>query len=145
MKRFQCLCTMLVIATVCACDSTKPKEPAVEKPKVTERELTAEKKFSYAKECAIAGKKYFDDKAKESERPDLLFVSWLKDDEYHYNARLNTCLIFYTLTVIQQNGKTLGPNAFVIDIFSNKTLLNMKMDKLSPENFAAQKEALFNE
>lgn len=151
MKRVLCLLASLALAASLGCDSLKAKAPPAEKVPAAEKELSAEKKFALAKECAVAGKKYYDEYVRSRERDipttngglPVWAYQW-GNQEYHYNSRLNTCLVYIPLEMWDTDAKWKQSNEFVYDVFSNKMLLNRMLDK-SAEGFDVQKDILFSE
>jgi len=137
-------------------DKPPPEKKAVEN---TFKELTPEKKLEFAEKCSKSGKAYF-----VQYRTDNLPDGWLWDEpEYHYSARLNTCLVHIRFIYASSvgSGFSMHDNK-VIDIFANKILLQGKftreknMEKISEstmsdapnftsEEFFKRKEVLFNE
>ena len=107
MKNILLLMVILALSLLVNCDNFKSKE------------LSPEKKLELAEKCSKAGKEFFDQYTKNNYDPQN---RW-DEPEYHYNSRLNTCLIhirFITLT--DKTAYTFQYNQ-VIDIFSNKPIL----------------------
>jgi len=135
MKRVLCLLVMLDFALSFGCEKPKPPEAPAKK------ELSATERFSLAEKCSVAGKKFYDEKAKDSEYLPNYILGWA---EYHYNSRLNTCLVLLNYHSVKPDG-TVSAFELVIDVFSNKVLLNAADDKIYAGDFAAQKDKLFSE
>lgn len=129
-----------------------PSEAPVKQKQAANKELSEAKRFALAKECAIAGKKYSDAEERkiaelQRQYPDSPVSQ--PSYEYHYNSRLNTCLIF-SVSFESSHGKII-PCYYLADAFSNKSLLasdpllSSQGLGVSPEEFIRQKEILFKE
>jgi hypothetical protein len=74
---------IIICGAVVSCESSK------------EQKLSKEKLFELSERCSNTGKLYFQDFVKETNAVGFSVksqYSW-DDPEYHYNSRLNTCLI----------------------------------------------------
>jgi len=109
-KRNALLVTIFVLSLFIGCDHFKSKE------------LSPEKKLEFAEKCSKSGKEYYDQFIRDRGNVFKNYV-W-GDPEFHYNSRLNTCLVDIKFS------KLWGPNLSysthfyqVIDVFANKPLL----------------------
>jgi hypothetical protein len=108
MKKIIHLMVMLSLSLLVNCDNFQSKE------------LSPEKKLELAEKCSKAGKEYFNDywRSNNSEG-----YRW-DDPEYHYNSRLNTCLIHIRYVLIESYDTKLSFHYNqVMDIFSNKAII----------------------
>lgn len=87
MKSLLCLLTALALAPLHGCSYLKHVAPPAEK------ELSATERFERVAKCGIAGKEYFERFAKEWNTFDARNALAWDEPEYHYNSRLETCLI----------------------------------------------------
>jgi hypothetical protein len=117
MKKIMVLIFVL-LALVVSCEKAKEQK---------EQKLSKEKLFELSERCSKAGKLYFEDFAKQTNISGLAYKSkYLWDDpEYHYNSRMNTCLIHirYIETFPEHGSGISSHYNQVVDIFSNKTIL----------------------
>lgn len=77
--------------------------------------LSQEKKLELAEKCSKAGKTYFDDFIRKNLPEGFLW----DEPEYHYSAKLNTCLIH--IRYVSPVKPSFHRNQ-VIDIFANKPI-----------------------
>ena len=116
MKKIMVLIFMS-LALVFSCE--RPKEQR-------EQKLSKEKLFDLSERCSNAGKLFFQDFVRQTNSIGRSVKSdYLWDDpEYHYNSRLNTCLIHIRYVEGDKYGISITYHYNqVIDIFSNKTIL----------------------
>lgn len=113
MKRVTRFLAMLALAASIGCDYLKPKEPPAKK------ELSTTEKFNLAERCSVAGKKYFEEFAAGWNNSDSHFM-W-SEPEYHYNSRLNTCLVHIRFVRGMEDGSWHYNQT--MDVFSNKAIL----------------------
>lgn len=97
---------LLSLSLLASCDYLKSKE------------LSSEKKLELAEKCAKAGEKYFYDYKNAPWAADFVW----DDPQYHYSARLNTCLIHIRNFTMSVDPPSYQYNQ-VIDIFSNRVIL----------------------
>lgn len=102
------------MALLVSCESSKKQE------------LSKEKLFELSERCSNAGRLYFRDFVRETNASGFSVksqYSW-DDPEYHYNSRLNTCLIHIRYIEFDKYNSAVSTHYNqVVDIFSNKTIL----------------------
>ena len=135
--------------------------------KATQTSATQSKadELAMKQKCNEDGQKYFNDTVKPKESQAYINKNnaavgvqysnmWttktiVSDDQYTYNAKLNTCLIYYIEQEWMNNGSYLV-NYYIYDIYSNKQLddyytVDSKSGGGSWENFSAYKNELWGE
>ena len=95
-----------------------------ERPK--EQKLPKEKLFELSERCSTAGRSYFENFSRETNAfafSTKTRYTW-DEPEYHYNSRLNTCLIHIRYIEFDKYDSAISHHYNqVVDIFSNKTIL----------------------
>jgi hypothetical protein len=95
---------ILSVSLVVGCDYLKSEK------------LSPEKKLELAEKCSKAGKTYFNDFIARDLPEGFLW----DEPEYHYNTKLNTCLIHIRYVSL---GQPSSHRNQVIDIFANRPIL----------------------
>jgi hypothetical protein len=110
MKRNALLVTIFVLTLFMGCDYFKSKE------------VSPEKKLEFAEKCSKAGNEYYDKFISEFGK---LYKDYLwADPEFHYNSRLNTCLVDIKFSKLWGPSLRYSTHSYqVIDVFANKPLL----------------------
>lgn len=102
------------------CDSfqsdnhVEKKLEAIEKVK----ELSPKEKLEFAEKCSKAGQVYFDSYIASNLPDDFLY----DEPEYHYSARMNTCLVHIRFVYSSAGDFSIHSNQ-IIDVFANKVIL----------------------
>jgi hypothetical protein len=89
--------------------------------------LSQKEKLELAEKCSKAGKTYFNDFITRNLPEGFLW----DEPEYHYNTKLNTCLIHIRYV---SPGKPSSHRNQVIDIFANKPILYGWFERDSDKN-----------
>ena len=118
MKSLLCALTALALAPLLGCNSLKHTAPPAMK------ELSARERFNLAERCSIAGKEYFDTFAKEWNTFDASNPPVWEELAFHYNSRLNTCLVHICfLQLLPAGGDESQHFNQTIDVSSNRVIL----------------------
>ena len=152
---------IVILVLLAGCDFFQKEKLPPKKQEAIESAVTAlapEKKLEFAEKCSKSGKAYF-----VQYRTENLPDGFLWDEpEYHYSARLNTCLVH--IRFVQAGSIVSTHMNKVIDIFANRILLqgNFTRDlekktetvtdfsgsaapNFTSEEFFKRKDALFGE
>ena len=158
MKNLFHLLTVLALGPLLGCSYLKPDAPPAEK------ELSATGRFELAARCSTAGKEYFEKFAKEWNTFDARNALLWDEPEYHYNSRLETCLVHIRFVQPSPGGGNESRHfSQTIDVLSDRVILYgwfSRDDKTNTETlrdimgdapnftsaeYSRQKEILFGE
>ena len=82
--------------------------------------MSAEKRLELAEKCSKAGREFLKDYIARNKQEGYLW----DEPEYHYNSRLNACLVHIRyVEVIPSSTKLSFHRNQVVDIFANKTII----------------------
>ena len=150
--------TVLALAPLLGCSYLKHDAPPAAE------ELSATERFERAARCGTAGKEYFEKFAKEWNTFDARHALLWDEPEYHYNSRLETCLVHIRFVQpLPGGGNESRHFSQTIDVLSDRVILYgwfSREDKTSTETlrdtmgdapnftsaeYSRQKDILFSE
>ena len=118
MKKTILIIAILSLSFLVNCDNPKSKE------------MSAEKRLELAEKCSKAGREFIKGYFARNNQEGCLW----DEPEYHYNSRLNTCLIHIRYLYMLPNSMLSLHYNQVIDIFANKPILYGYFQRDSEKN-----------